>query len=211
MAKKHLDTKMFNDICKNELKKNATVKYSCGDYDVEIIVKPYSTMQEKQDIAEVVWGCYGDGFNVSVDTPAFRLMVLYTYCDNLKIDIGKGLTHYYDLVMHTGLYDAVISEIDKSDFSELMDVVWEYKNEMQDRQHVSNVDKMLASLLDTINNKLAGLNIDELLSNIQEIAKSAEDGNIVEKVLEHYNASAAEVDDDGNNNGRPEEGNTEED
>lgn len=187
MAKKHLDTKMFKDICKNELKGNTTVKYNCGEYEVEIHVKPYSTMQEKQTIVETVWACCGgEDYHVAASTPAFRLMVLYTYCDNLKIDLGRGITAYYDLVMHTGLYNAVANEIDEGDLCELNDILWDYCRFMEERENRSDIDKTLSSLLDTVNKKLAGLDVDELLSDIKKVAEAADDGNIVEKVLEHY-------------------------
>lgn len=187
MAKKYLDTKMFKDICNKELKQSKTVKYNCGDYEVEINVKPYSTLQEKQTIAETVWACYGGkNFHVAAHSPAYRLMVLYTYCDNLKIDLSKGISAYYDLVMHTGLFDAVSAAIDRSDMSELDDVVWNYVRDMEATESASDIGKSISSLLATVNAKLAGLDMDKLLGDIQKVAKAAEDGNIVEKVLEHY-------------------------
>ena len=187
MAKKHLDTKMFKDICKNELKKDATVKYNCGEYEVDIHVKPYSTMQEKQTIVETVWACCGgEDYHVAASTPAFRLMVLYTYCDNLKIDLGRGVTAYYDLVMHTGLYNAVVNEIDEDDLRELNEIMWDYRRFMEERENRSDIDKALFSLLDTVNEKLGSLDVDGLLGDIKKVAEAADDGSIVEKVLEHY-------------------------
>lgn len=187
MAKKHLDTKMFKDICKNELKGNTTVKYNCGEYEVEINVKPYSTMQEKQTIAETVWACYGGKeYHVAAHSPAYRLMVLYTYCDNLKIDLGKGITAYYDLVMHTGLYDAVSKAIDIHDLSELDDVVWNYVRDMEAAESASDIDKALSSLLDTVNERLSSVDVDKLLDDVRKVAKAADDGNIVDVVLDHY-------------------------
>ena len=208
MAKKHLDTKMFKDICKNELKDISVVKYNCGEYEVEINVKPYSTMQEKQTIAETVWACYGDkDYHVAAQTPAFRLMVLYTYCDNLKIDLAKGITAYYDLVMHTGLYDAVTAAIDKKDLDALEDVVWDYTCMMESREKASEIDKALSSLLDTVNEKLGSLDMDGLLSDIKKVAEAADDGNIVEKVLEHYGKPELElVKPEGGTNGDNDEG-----
>lgn len=222
MAKKHLDTKMFKDICKNELKQNKTVKYNCGEYEVEINVKPYSTMQEKQTIAETVWACCGgEDYHVAASTPAFRLMVLYTYCDNLKIDLGKGITAYYDLVMHTGLYNAVVNEIDEGDLHELKDIAWDYCRFMEERETKSDIDKALSSLLDTLNKKLGEVDVDGLLADVKKVAAAADDGSIVEKVLERYGQKEderpelelvkPEGDTNGNDNGRAEESDTGED
>lgn len=218
MAKKHLDTKMFKDICKNELKGNTTVKYNCGEYEVEINVKPYSTMQEKQTIAETVWACYGGkDYHVAAHSPAYRLMVLYTYCDNLKIDLGKGITAYYDLVMHTGLYDAVAAAIDKDDIDALQDVVWDYTCMMESREKASEIDKALSSLLDTVNEKLSSVDVDKLLDDVRKVAEAVDDKSIVDKVLEHYTKQpeleVVRSGDDfcGNDNERAEGINTEED
>ena len=206
MSKKHLDTKMFKDICKNELKSNAIVKYICGEYDVDIEVKPYSTMQEKQTIAETVWACYGGKeYRVAAHCPVYRLMVLYTYCSNLKIELGRGIDAYYDLVMHTSLYNAVTAVIDKEDLSLLEDVVWEYTRHMEEYECASTLDKSLSSLLETLNEKLGSVNVDDLINDIQKVAKAAEDGNIVESVLDHYAANKPEDDINGNDNGRAEE------
>lgn len=203
MAKKHLDTKMFGDICKNELKKDAIVKYNCGEYEVDIHVKPYSTMQEKQTIVETVWACCGGAdYHIAAQNPAFRLMVLYTYCDNLKIDLGKGITAYYDLVMHTGLYKAVCSEIDEKDLDELNDMMWDYFRFMEERETKSNIDKALSSLLDVVNEKISGIDVNDLLADIKKVAEAADDGSIVEKVLEHFNKAG---DDDGNSDTRAKE------
>ena len=216
MAKKHLDTKMFKDICKNELKGNTTVKYNCGEYEVEINVKPYSTIQEKQTIAETVWACYGGkDYHVAAHSPVYRLMVLYTYCDNLKIDLGKGIAEYYDLVMHTNLYQSVVAAIDSEDLCELNDVVWSYINEMKSNESASGLDTALSALLATLNEKLSSVNVDELLGDIKKVAKAAEDGNVVEKVLERYAKQPEPVmsgdDFDGNDNGRAKGIDTEED
>ena len=218
MAKKHLDTKMFKDICKNELKGNTIVKYNCGEYEVEINVKPYSTMQEKQTIAETVWACYGGKeYHVAAHSPAYRLMVLYTYCDNLKIDLGKGITAYYDLVMHTGLYDAVSKAIDIHDLSELDDVVWNYVRDMEAAESASDIDKALSSLLDTVNERLSSVDVDKLLDDVRKVAEAVDDRSVVDKVLEHYTKqSELEViksgdDLGGNDNERADGINTEED
>ena len=207
MAKKHLDTKMFKDICKNELKGNTTVKYNCGEYEVEINVKPYSTMQEKQTIAETVWACYGGSeCRVATHTPAYRLMVLYTYCDNLRIDLGKGITDYYDLVMHTNLYHLVAAAIDSDDLRELDDIVWAYVHEKASLENTSSIDSALSSLLATLSDKLSSVNVDDLLGDIQKIAKAADDGNIVDVVLDHYKKTLEPTkfggDTDGENNTR---------
>lgn len=209
MSKKHLDTNMFKDICKNEMRPDTTVKYGCGDYEVEIKVKPYCTMQEKQSIAETVWACYGGkDYRVAAHSPVFRLMVLYTYCENLKIELGRGIDAYYDLVMHTGLYDAVVNAIDKFDFSELDDVVWSYIRQMESTISSSMLDNMLTSVLETINDRLSNVNVDELIGDIQKVAKAAEDGSIVEKVLEHYGVNKPGDDIDGNDNGSAEKTNS---
>lgn len=220
MAKKYLDTKMFKDICRNELKQVTTVKYNCGEYEVDINVKPYSTAQEKQVVAETIWACYGGKqYLVATHSPAFRLMVLYTYCDNLKLDPSNGIDAYYDLVMHTGIYNTVISAIDRDDMSELENIVWDYIRIMEERDNASGLDGALTSLIELVNEKISGFDVDKFLGDVQRVADAADDGNIVEKVLEHYTLNnkhnADDIESGGDNNGinnvGAEESNTEKD
>lgn len=220
MAKKHLDANMFKDICKNEMHGVSEVPYNCGEYEVAVRVKPYTTMQEKQDIAETVWGCCykeEDGeYRQAAYEPALRMMVLYFYCDNLKLDLGKGLSPYYDFLMNTGFYDAIIEHV--QDFDELNDVVWSYVSFKKMMLEKSDIDRLLASLLATLNKKLGEVDVDGLLEDVRKVAAAAEDGNIVEKVLERYGQGEPnltlvkpEGDADGNDHGSAGESDTEED
>ena len=195
MAKK-ISSATIKEIIKENTKENKTLILKTADADIEVVIKPYISYQERTQMAnDIANHCYDENGNYHPEffDMAYKLMLI-EYYTNINTDIKDSVNQMHILCENTNLIEEIANYVSDCGqiWNDAHDII-DWRNEQSLKSNAwDDVAYMISGLLDKLADKLDKMpemsqeEISKLAGLTGKLGNMSED-KIIDGILKFHN------------------------
>ena len=195
MAKK-ISSATIKEIIKENAKENKTLILETADADIEVVIKPYISYQERtQMVNDIASNCYDENgiYHPEFFDIAYKIALIEHYT-NINTDIKDSVNQMHILCESTNLIEEIVNYVNDCGqiWNDAHDII-EWRNEQSLKSNAwDDVAYMISGLLDKLADRLDKMpetskeDADKFAALTEKLGNMSED-KIIDGILKFHN------------------------